>query len=136
VVNVIKDKREWQVQPILDNDDCPYLYYPGNIHGCKYNDPKQLYGNECDMDTCPIRIKPKRYEKLAEAIDFLEEMECGIRFEAIPDKEYEWNVVITFLSKDFTAPTMLEACKLAKQYLESLEPDNADDPDYCIPKEC
>ena len=36
MVNVIYDKRKWRI--VVDNEDCPHLFYPANIHGCKLNE--------------------------------------------------------------------------------------------------
>jgi hypothetical protein len=52
MVNVIKDSRTWKVQPVMDNEDCPHLYYPHSIHGCRLGLEKA-----CWKDTCPIRVK-------------------------------------------------------------------------------
>jgi len=60
MVQVIKDEREWQVAVIMDNEACPHLYYPANIHACDYEDPKQLHAHECNKDACPLLLKQKQ----------------------------------------------------------------------------
>ena len=51
MIEVIYDERKWRV--VVGNYDCPHLFYPINIHGCK------LFGEdykECTLENCPIRI--------------------------------------------------------------------------------
>ena len=56
-MKIIKDERKWKIYPILDKEECPYLYYPRNIHGCKYDDPKGYQDKECNYDICPIKCE-------------------------------------------------------------------------------
>jgi len=55
---IIKDKREWIIQAILKNEDCPYLFYPMNWHACKLLQ-KSEYDEyvKCTLENCPIRVK-------------------------------------------------------------------------------
>ena len=52
MVNIKKDNRKWKVALTLDNDECPYLYYPANYHGCRVLGDED---NDCSMDDCPYR---------------------------------------------------------------------------------
>jgi hypothetical protein len=47
------DKTPWRISIEIPKEDCPYLYFPANIHGCK--DPKNESG-ECRWSKCPYRI--------------------------------------------------------------------------------
>jgi hypothetical protein len=53
MVNVIFDERKWRIRLELDNEDCPYLYYPSNIHGCRISKNGE---GECTLENCPLRI--------------------------------------------------------------------------------
>jgi hypothetical protein len=53
-MNIEKDERKWKVQLILDNEDCPYLYFPANFYGCKYGDENHSKDQRCNYDTCPF----------------------------------------------------------------------------------
>jgi len=46
MVHVFKDKRDWSVNLILPKDECPYLHYPANYHGCELLDHGE--GGMCD----------------------------------------------------------------------------------------
>ena len=56
-MKIIKDNRQWLVNVTFHNLDCPHLYYPANIHGCKLLE--QIKGScnangvDCNMDNCP-----------------------------------------------------------------------------------
>ena len=54
---VLKDDREWTVECIFPNAECPYLFYPRNVHGCKLLRRRGIDDDECNMDTCPLRAK-------------------------------------------------------------------------------
>lgn len=60
-MNIIKDKRQWKIQVNLNNEDCPYLFYPANYHGCylvpeiQHEDDKGM----CRLENCPLRIVKK-----------------------------------------------------------------------------
>lgn len=61
MVDVIKDSRQWRIQVDLPNEDCPYLYYPANYHGCKLV-PDVLHDDEkgyCTLENCKLRIASK-----------------------------------------------------------------------------
>ena len=49
----VKHDRIWLVQPILRNDNCPYLYFPNN--GCT-NPVRREEDAECLFEKCPCRI--------------------------------------------------------------------------------
>ena len=51
MVNVVYDKRKWRIVIEMDNEECPYLYYPANIHGCKVLGENA----ECVLENCPYR---------------------------------------------------------------------------------
>ena len=53
MVHVIKPENRWVVRPRLSNEDCPYLYYPTNIWGCKH--PAREADAACWEDKCPIK---------------------------------------------------------------------------------
>ena len=61
MVDVIKDGRKWMIQVNVNNEDCPYLYYPANYHGCKlvpdYNHDDEK--GHCSWENCPLRLAPK-----------------------------------------------------------------------------
>ena len=48
---VTYDKRTWKISLILDNDECPYLYFPDSRHCCNYGGGNE----ECDKDKCPLK---------------------------------------------------------------------------------
>ena len=48
MVNIIKDSRKWKVTITLDNENCPYLYYPANYHGCK----ERGVDDDCTLENC------------------------------------------------------------------------------------
>lgn len=54
---VFKDERQWTVEVILANEDCVYLFYPRSEHGCKLLRRRGIGDDECNMDTCPLRVK-------------------------------------------------------------------------------
>ena len=54
MVDVVYDKRIWHVE--IESDDCPFLYYPSNLHGCKLSEHGE---GECRLELCPRRIKNK-----------------------------------------------------------------------------
>ena len=72
MVNVIKDERTWKIYPELENHECPFLYYPANIHGCEYDDQRHYEGKECNMDSCPIREMANYRKELSQLIQALE----------------------------------------------------------------
>ena len=53
MVNVIKDERKWKVAIELPNEECPYLYYPNNVHGCEVSRNGE---GLCTLENCPFRI--------------------------------------------------------------------------------
>jgi hypothetical protein len=56
---VIKDNRQWLVTLTLPNSECPYLFFPRNIHGCKlrYNimDDERCSKGNCMMIDVPMQ---------------------------------------------------------------------------------
>lgn len=58
MVNVIKDNRRWTVLLLLSNEDCPHLYYPVNIYGCRLLPEDNC---ECTLENCPIKL-PSIYQ--------------------------------------------------------------------------
>jgi len=54
MVNVIYDKRKWTIKLILDNSQCPYLFFPNSVHGCEKSINKE---GECQKELCPYRIE-------------------------------------------------------------------------------
>ena len=53
MVTVIKDTRLWHIVYICHNEDCPYLYYPANYHGCRHPD-RHIDDDYCIKEKCPI----------------------------------------------------------------------------------
>lgn len=49
-MKIEKDDREWKVILELSNKDCPYLFYPVNIHGCLLK--KDTDNEYCNKDNC------------------------------------------------------------------------------------
>lgn len=47
------DERQWRILIEIPKDQCPFLYYPSNINGCK--DPKNKSG-ECNWSKCQYRV--------------------------------------------------------------------------------
>ena len=45
-----KIKRDWYVDLLLPKDECPFLHYPMNYHGCELLDEGQ---GRCEMEQCP-----------------------------------------------------------------------------------
>ncbi len=56
MVNVIKPTGKWFVRVYSFNEDCPYLCFPSNYHGCKHHDRYQKDGDikKCERSNCPI----------------------------------------------------------------------------------
>ena len=50
MVKVTYDPREWEVELIFKNKDCPHLYYPANYHGCRLLHEDSC---ECNLEDCP-----------------------------------------------------------------------------------
>jgi len=53
MVNVIYDKRKWRIRLEMDNENCPHLFYPANLHGCRLS---KFEEGECTLENCPYRI--------------------------------------------------------------------------------
>lgn len=53
-MNIEKDERKWKVQLVLDNEDCPYLYFPADIYGCRYLEQEGIDDVRCNYDRCPF----------------------------------------------------------------------------------
>jgi len=47
MVNVIYDKRKWHIE--IGNEDCPHLFYPANIHGCRTS---KFGEGLCTLENC------------------------------------------------------------------------------------
>ncbi len=47
-----EDPREWEVQ--IDRRECPKIYYPANIVGCKLLPD----GRKCSLEDCPLQVRP------------------------------------------------------------------------------
>ena len=57
MVKVIKDKRTWKVEvPVMGNDKCPFIEEYYMIYRCRH--PDIVEGTKCNMDICPILVKP------------------------------------------------------------------------------
>ncbi len=57
MVSVRKDKRDWKVILTFKKDDCPYVCYPADYHGCKhpfYKDRPDI--PECTLENCPTKL--------------------------------------------------------------------------------
>lgn len=55
MVDVITPNGKWYIQITAFNEDCPYLCFPANYHGCKH--PDRYTGVdicECNKKECPI----------------------------------------------------------------------------------
>ena len=57
MVNIIKDNRKWKVEIKVENDECIFLYYPANYHGCRHPEHKTDKHKEgyCTYEDCPIK---------------------------------------------------------------------------------
>ena len=56
-MDIIKDTHKWDIEIILTNDKCPFLYYPINIHACKHPDfSNNRKHTRCELEYCPIRL--------------------------------------------------------------------------------
>ena len=60
MVTVKIDERTWKVNFTVDKEDCPFVFYPINIHACEHpsvdNTSNYL---ECTLENCPFRVKEK-----------------------------------------------------------------------------
>ncbi len=57
MVNVRKDERDWKVVLSFKKDDCPYIFYPADYHGCGhpfYKDRHDIV--ECTLENCPAKL--------------------------------------------------------------------------------
>ena len=54
---VIKDERKWRIDLEFSNEDCPHLFYPRNIYGCKILSDREHDSVRCTLEACPHRIK-------------------------------------------------------------------------------
>ncbi len=48
-MEIIKDHRKWEVTHTFTNENCPYLFYPLNYHGCELLPEDK---NECTRENC------------------------------------------------------------------------------------
>ena len=59
MVKVRKDEREWKVILSFRKDECPYVFYPINIHACRHPSlnwkPDQDF-IECTLENCPAKL--------------------------------------------------------------------------------
>ena len=53
MVNVIYDERKWRISLDMNNEDCPYLYYPANLHCCRMSENEE---EECTLENCAFVI--------------------------------------------------------------------------------
>lgn len=49
-MQIIRDDRKWKVQVVLDNDHCPFLHFPANLHTCKLLEV--MYTKACTTEKC------------------------------------------------------------------------------------
>ena len=52
-MKIIKPKDTWTI--CINNNKCPFLYYPSNYFGCKLL-PDKDGDNYCNKDKCPIEL--------------------------------------------------------------------------------
>lgn len=56
MVSVKKPKSNWKVQPpVVDNRNCPFLYYPLSYTACGHSDRE--HEAECNENECPIKVE-------------------------------------------------------------------------------
>lgn len=85
---VIKDNREWLVTLTLPNTECPYLFFPRNIHGCKLRrdvvDDERCSKENCMMIDVDVKeVTEEQIEKLVEAIYYI----CHVNGQEGPDEQ-------------------------------------------------
>lgn len=51
MVNVIQPVEEWAIVVKMVSSECPWIYYPNNITGCKH--PANI-NRSCGKKGCPI----------------------------------------------------------------------------------
>jgi hypothetical protein len=56
VVNVDKDNRSWMIEVLMENTECPYLFFPNSIHGCKLLRRANMDDERCRLENCCMRI--------------------------------------------------------------------------------
>lgn len=57
---VKKDSRKWYVSLLIENEECPYRYYPDSYIGCmELLSPN----NECTPENCPYISHMKKEAK-------------------------------------------------------------------------
>ena len=60
MVDVIKDERNWLVNLTFIKDDCPFLRYPANYHGCYLLENGE---KPCTLENCPRRVVKRKEEE-------------------------------------------------------------------------
>lgn len=56
IMDIKKDKREWDIVIVKDNSKCDFLSYPANYHACNHPYVEHPGETECNMDTCPVEL--------------------------------------------------------------------------------
>ena len=51
MVNVVEDKRSWNITVTIEKEKCPFRYFPSNIIGCKFRGVDE---DECILENCPL----------------------------------------------------------------------------------
>ena len=60
MVTVKIDERAWKVNFTVDKENCPFVFYPINIHACNHPSVNNTMNFlECTLENCPFKVKEK-----------------------------------------------------------------------------
>lgn len=58
-MTIEQDERKWTVKLTFGNQQCPHLFFPNVMHGCRVRDQRGDADVRCRMELCPFLEQPK-----------------------------------------------------------------------------